>query len=533
MCGISGVFGDRDMIGGASPHMDSPGNPQYSESSHSDVAMLRTMIDKIAHRGPDGQGLFTDVQNKVTLAHCRLAIMDPLGGAQPLYGEDNDTILVSNGEIYNFQSLRHKLMRNHHFYTNTDNETILHLIEEDGPSAIQALDGMYAFALYHNKGFVLARDAIGIKPLYYGVSDRATVVDSQINSPFYFASELKAFADTDLYVHEFPPGTYYDSQQGFVTYYTVPEHEPAAMPPADIVRELRQRLEDAVTKRLMSDVPVGAFLSGGLDSSLIAAIMRQQVEELHTFSVGIEGSNDIEAARVVARHIGSVHHEYLYSAEEVMIHLPEIIYHLESFDQDLVRSAIPCYFCSRLAADYVKVILTGEGADELFAGYTYYKEYTDPLLLHQELHRSVTALHNINLQRVDRLTMAHGIEGRVPFLDTDLIAFAQTIDPELKLKTDPTGGPIEKWILRKAGEDLLPPSILWRDKEQFDEGSGTVDLLGPLIQAATAKMDVATYMGDHQRDHLRSAEECYYHHLLSSCFQRPRMVLDNVARWIA
>jgi asparagine synthase (glutamine-hydrolysing) len=488
--------------------------------------MIDRMLDKISHRGPDGQGLFRNAADTVALAHCRLAIMDPVGGAQPLYNEDKSTVLVGNGEIYNFPHLRRHLAQRHQFCTSTDNEAIIHLLEEQGPAAINELDGMFAFAMHHKDGFLLARDAIGIKPLYYGTTQHAGA-----DQAFYFASELKAFADSGLTVREFPPGTYYDSQQGFVQYYTVPDQQPVDAPLAQLTTELRQRLERAVVKRLMSDVPVGAFLSGGLDSSLIAAIMRQHVDELHTFSVGIEGSNDIAAARVVAAHIGSIHHEYLYSAAEVMAHLPAIIYALESFDQDLVRSAIPCYFCSRLASDYVKVILTGEGADELFAGYGYYKRYTDPVSLHRELRRSVTALHNINLQRVDRLTMAHSIEGRVPFLDTELIAFAQTIAPDLKLKPDGTGRRIEKWILRKACEELLPPAIVWRDKEQFDEGSGTVDLLGPLIEAATATMDVGQYMAEHATDQLRSAEECYYHQLLSDSFTEPRVILDNVGRW--
>jgi len=214
-----------------------------------------------------------------------------------------------------------------------------------------------------------------------------------------------------------------------------------------------------------------------------------------------------------------------------MAKLPEIIYHLESFDQDLVRSAIPCYFCARLASDYVKVILTGEGADELFAGYTYYKDIHNSDALHQELRRSVTALHNINLQRVDRLTMSHGIEGRVPFLDTALIELAQTVPPKLKLFDDGSGRRIEKWILRKACEDLLPPEIVWRDKEQFDEGSGTVDLLPGLIQAAKEKIDVPAYTARYSDDGLRSPEECFYHKLLVDAFDRPQTVLQNVGRW--
>jgi asparagine synthase (glutamine-hydrolysing) len=281
----------------------------------------------------------------------------------------------------------------------------------------------------------------------------------------------------------------------------------------------------------MSDVPLGAFLSGGLDSSIIAAIAKQHMDELHTFSVGIEGSRDLEAARLVSRHIGSVHHEYIFTPEEVMEKLPEMIYHLESFDQDLVRSAIPCYFCSRLAAQHVKVILTGEGADELFAGYTYYKDIDDPTELHDELRRSVESLHNVNLQRVDRLTMAHGLEGRVPFLDLDMIEMAQTIPPELKLQTDPKGKPVEKWILRKACEDLLPPEIVWRNKEQFDEGSGTVHILDDMLKEASEGFEVEQYLETHNADRLRSPEEAFYHKMLVDTFGHSRVILDNVARW--
>jgi asparagine synthase (glutamine-hydrolysing) len=311
----------------------------------------------------------------------------------------------------------------------------------------------------------------------------------------------------------------------------VPADAPDDVPLETRLRRLRQTLEEAVVKRLMSDVPLGAFLSGGLDSSIIAAIARQYMSELHTFAVGVEGSPDVEAARVVAKHIGSIHHEYLYTPQEVMAKLPEIIYHLESFDQDLVRSAIPCYFCSKLASDYVKVILTGEGADELFAGYTYYKDIHDPNMLHSELRRSVTTLHNINLQRVDRLTMCHGIEGRVPFLDVAMIKLAQTIPPELKLAKDSDGKRIEKWILRKACEDLLPPEIVWRDKEQFDEGSGTVDLLPELIQSAAQNIDFSAYAARYADDRLRSPEEALYHQFLIKAFSRPQLVLRNVGRW--
>jgi asparagine synthase (glutamine-hydrolysing) len=244
----------------------------------------------------------------------------------------------------------------------------------------------------------------------------------------------------------------------------------------------------------------------------------------------VAGSSDLAAARRVADHIGSIHHEYLMTPDEVIAKLPEIINALESFDQDLVRSAIPTYFCSRLAAEHVKVILTGEGADELFAGYAYHKTVSDPATLHQELCRSVTTLHNINLQRADRLTMLHSIEGRVPFLDTDFIALALTVPTELKLATMPDGRVMEKWILRTAVEDLLPPDIVWRTKEQFDEGTGTIDLLADALVPLLADIDLDDYRR-RTNEPVRSAEEALYHRILCEGLPRPELILRNVARW--
>ncbi len=487
--------------------------------------LVQDMMGKQKHRGPDGSGVHVQL-DKGVLGHVRLSIMDPVGGQQPIVNEDGSKVIVANGEIYNHVGLRQQLTDEHNFATTSDSETILHLFEEQGLATARQLDGMFAFAVAEQDQLFLARDPIGIKPLYYGLGP-----ENGDGAPFYFASELKAIADWVEDVHEFPPGTFYHSALGFQPYYTVPNNIPRQLPTESHIRNVRRTLEAAVAKRLMSDVPLGAFLSGGLDSSIIAAMARQHMDELHTFSVGIDGSPDILAARHVSQHIGSIHHEYLYTAEEVMAKLPEVIYHLESFDQDLVRSAIPCYFCSRLAADHVKVILTGEGADELFAGYTYYKDIEDADALHQELHRSVASLHNINLQRVDRLTMAHGLEGRVPFLDTTVIETAQTIPAELKLLRTNAGRPVEKWILRKAVEDLLPSDIVWRDKSQFDEGSGTVDLLDSLIKEATQDIDAEAYAARFPQDRLRSAEECYYHQILRDVFDKPEVILRNVGRW--
>lgn len=451
--------------------------------------------------------------------------MDPEGGAQPLYQESRSAAIVANGEIYNFRDLRAGLSGRHVFATMSDIEAVLHLFEERGSATPIELEGMFAFAIADGDHLFLARDPIGIKPLYYG-----RAVDTSGTQVTVFASEMKALADWVDELEEFPPGSWFDSRVGFTRYYDVPDDPPVERSIEDHVAAVRQGLEEAVASHLMSDVPVGAFLSGGLDSSVLAAIARQHVEELHTFAVGSVGSPDIEAARRVADHIGSIHHEYLMTSAEVAEKLPEIVRSLESFDQDLVRSAIPTYFCSRLAAGHVKVILTGEGADELFAGYAYHKTITDPPTLHRELRRSVTALHNINLQRVDRLTMVHGLEGRVPFLDTAFIALALTVPPELKLVATDDGRLMEKWVLRKACEDLLPADIVWRTKEQFDEGSGTLGLLGEALAPSLATIDLEAYR-ETTTEPLRSVEEALYHRLLCAGYQRPEMILTNVARW--
>ncbi len=499
MCGIAGIWGT---------------------SEHD---LVQRAMDGLEHRGPDGAGMH--VQSNGVLGHRRLAIMDPEGGAQPLYGETRAAAIVANGEIYNFPALRSDLAGRHTFTTTSDNEAILHLFEERGVDTPAALAGMFAFAICADDHLFLARDPIGIKPLYYGHG-----IDGS-GEPFTaFASEMKALADWVDELHEFPPGTYFDSRVGFVPYYRAPAAAPVRRTVQDHVALVRTGLEDAVASHMMSDVPVGAFLSGGLDSSVIAAIARKHVDELHTFSVGLTGSRDIEAARRVAAHIGSIHHEYLMTPAEVVEKLPEIIHALESFDQDLVRSAIPTYFCSRLAAEHVKVILTGEGADELFAGYAYHKTVGDPATLHRELCRSVATLHNINLQRVDRLTMLHSIEGRVPFLDTDFIALALTVPAGLKLRVMPDGRRIEKWVLREACEDLLPADIVWRSKEQFDEGSGTVDLLADALGPLLEEIDLEVYRAT-TNEPVRSAEEALYHRMLCEGYLHPDMILRNVARW--
>lgn len=495
MCGIAGLWGSTEE------------------------RIVRDMMARLRHRGPDACGVHRSEHG--VLGHQRLSIMDPEGGNQPIYNERGNAAIIANGEIYNFPKLRKMLQARHTLSTSNDSESALHLYEDVTTKAAERLDGMFALAIADDDSLYLARDAIGIKPLYVG----------RQGDDLLFGSELKAFDGRTEDVREFPAGTWYHSRHGFNRFYDVPDHAPQALPPEEHARRIRKTLEEAVVKRLMSDVPLGAFLSGGLDSSIIAALAKRELGELHTFSVGVEGSRDLEAARCVSDHLGTIHHEYVFTKQEVQEHLPEIIYHLESYDQDLVRSAIPCYFTSRLAAQHVKVILTGEGADELFAGYTYYRSIDDPTRLHKELRRSVCSLHNVNLQRVDRLTMAHSLEGRVPFLDTELIDVAQRVPPELKMYRDSRGRLIEKWILRKACEDLLPADIVWRDKEQFDEGSGTVDIVGKGFEHVLASKQIPDYMAKHTCAELRSPEECVYHKFLSDAYSGSDVVLGNVARW--
>lgn len=506
MCGICGVWGVAD-----------------------DEVTTR-LSTAIAHRGPDGHG--RERRDNGMLEHRRLAIMDPRGGAQPLRNEDGRWSIVGNGEIYSYPRHRADLADRHRWRTGSDTEAVLHLFEEHDMGAMSRLEGMFAVALMSDDRLVLARDPLGIKPLYLGTG-RST--DGR--AVLAFSSELTALCEWADDVRAVPPGHLFDSRTGFHRYAALPTPDTEPRPIADQAALVREALEASVRSHLMSDVPVGAFLSGGLDSSAIAAIARRHVDELHTFSVGTAGSSDLLAARRVAEHIGSVHHEYVITLDDVRRELPDIVRHLESFDQDLVRSAIPTHFCARLAAQHVKVILTGEGADELFAGYRFHREFTDPDTLHRELCRSVGTLHNINLQRVDRLTMRHGVEARVPFLDMGFVDTALRIPPEAKMVCDDRGRIVEKWILRTACSDLLPHDIVWRVKEQFDEGSGIAALVESAITTLVA--DAAARTGFDPQQHraesvelLRSDEEALYHHELTHRLARPRLLLDNVARWV-
>ena len=474
--------------------------------------LAEAMAERIEHRGLDGSGHTAIPELKVSLAHRRLSIIDPDGGQQPIASQDDAAVLVANGMIYNDLTLR-EAFGNSTFATHSDSESILQACRHRGSAGVTDLDGMFAFVMATREKLIAARDPIGIKPLYIGRRDDG----------YCFASEIKALSPYVDEIREFPPGHVFDSSRGMSRYYALPEATDNIRDEQEAIQIIQQTLTKAIEKRLRSDVPLGVFLSGGLDSSIIAAIASQHRPGLKSFSVGLANSPDLKAARRVAEHLGTDHHEYVLSPEEIRRDLPQILYHLESFDQDLVRSAVPCYYVSRLAAQHVKVVLTGEGADELFAGYDYHKDYEHPSALQAELRRSVLSMHNINLQRVDRMTMAHGLEARVPFLDRTMLDIAFRIPIALKLPADSR---IEKWILRKAFEHLLPSDIVWREKSQFDQGSGVADLL------IRSEKQNRRFAGGHSHScSSRSAEETSYLESLTDRFENPQAVLELVAHW--
>ena len=495
-----------------------------------DEALASRMIAKIAHRGPDATQVLRPRGAPIVMAHCRLSIIGTEDGAQPIY--DGGDTLVVNGEIYNHADLR-AILGESAFETASDSETVLHLYRQGRARWVSRLDGMFAFVLATRDRIIAARDPLGIKPLYM-----ARIRQAGGDEGVAFASELKAFDGVgleDVAIESIAPGSLYDSRDGARHWYRTPAG--TAEPEAETSeratwRELRLVLEEAVAKWMVADVEVGSFLSGGLDSSIIAAMAarvraRRGLPPLKTFAVGTEGSPDLAAARRVADHIGSDHREHVFTPADIAAALPDVVYHLESADVDLVRSAVPTHFAARLAREHVKAVLTGEGADELFAGYAYHHAYVDdPRGLADELTRSLGTMHNINLQRVDRITMAESLEARTPFLDRDLIDFAQSIPASFKLRrTDPdapeaTGETTEKWILRKACADLLPHDLVWRKKAQFDEGSGMVDALQDALRLAGARTPIT-----------RDSEGAFYERLLRGRYDDADLILRHAGAW--
>jgi len=503
MCGIAGCLGRRDE------------------------QTINRMLDAMTHRGPNDRGIH--VHREHVFGHTRLSIVDVAGGHQPILTKGGAAGIICNGEIYNFRRIRERLRGKYHFTTHSDSEVALHLYREKGPDAVRELDGMFALAIFDEDKFLLARDPIGIKPLYYGYVD----------DTFYFASELGAMSLAGVeVVHEFPAGHYYTPETGLVEYYRVPEVPEQLIADADEAGELiRAALIAAVKKRLLADkeIHVGSFCSGGLDSSLIAAIAAQDIPHLHTFAVGMQNeagdiSDDLKAGRLAARHIGSTHHELIFSEQDYYEALPQVIQKLESYDPSLVRCAVPCYFTCKLAADYVTVVLTGEGADEGFAGYHYMK-HLPPEELNQECRRNFSTLHNINLQRADRIGMLFSLELRVPFLDVAMIALAMKIAPELKVKRQ-NGALIEKWILRQAfaGTGYLPDDILWRYKVQYTQGAGCEDLGEKLANQEMSDAEYLRLKQENPEAQLNSKEAAYYFKIFRR-FHPQRSILNSIGIW--
>lgn len=458
MCGIVGVFDLKTKAEQIRPK-------------------VLEMSKKLRHRGPDWSGIYCG--EKAILAHERLSIVDPQSGKQPLYSKDGNLILAVNGEIYNHQSIREEMKGAYEFLTHSDCEVILALYKQKGIDFLEDLNGIFAFALYDqvNDCYLIARDHIGIIPLYIGWDQHGN---------FFVSSELKALEGVCNKIQEFMPGHYLYSKDGqmkkwysrdWTAYDAVKDNT------SDIAL-LRKALEDAVRRQLMSDVPYGVLLSGGLDSSIISAVAKKYAEmrvesgdtekawwpQLHSFAVGLVGSPDLAAARKVADHIGTVHHEIHFTIQEGLDAIRDVVYHLETYDVTTIRASTPMYLMARVIKSMgVKMVLSGEGADEVFGGYLYFHKAPNAQAFHEETIRKLSKLHLYDCLRANKSLAAWGVEGRVPFLDKEFLDIAMRLNPEDKMAKN---GKMEKWILRKAFEDYLPESVAWRQKEQFSDGVG-------------------------------------------------------------
>src|SRR3954451_12117359 len=446
-----------------------------AEHGCSDPDQLERMLERLPPRGPDDRGAVR--VNGSCLGHRRLSIVDVASGRQPLATADDSAFLVGNGEVYNHEEVRAALA-DRDLLTTSDNEVALHLLDEAGPAALARLNGMFAFVMAGRDGrFVAARDPAGTKPLYWARRDESV----------RFASEMHAFdAEWQGAGEAFPPGCAWTPEEGLVRFASaVPAARDPVTDPEALLQGTRDVLVRAVEAQMMGDVPVGVFLSGGLDSSLVAAIAARVAarrgRRLQTFAVGTADSPDLAAAREVAAFLDTDHHERTYTAEEALRALPDVVRAIESFDPGLVRSAVPNLLLAEMTARHVKVVLTGEGADELFAGYDYLREIAAAEDLQAELERNVRSLHNLNLQRCDRVTMAHGLEARVPFLDAEVIRWSLRLPPDAKLLAPDRP---EKALLREAFEGWLPHHLLWRTKAEFGDGSGARDVLSRGGEAA-------------------------------------------------
>ncbi|MBN2806120.1 MAG: asparagine synthase B [Prolixibacteraceae bacterium] len=447
-----------------------------------DSASLRQQVlkqsQKIRHRGPDWSGIYCG--KKAIIAHERLSIVDPVSGKQPLYNQERNLILGVNGEIYNHREIRKQTQDRYAYQTGSDCEVILALYQDKKEKFLDDLNGIFAFCLYDETedAYLIARDHIGIIPLYMGWDQFGN---------FYVASELKALEGFCTKIEEFPPASYLYSKDGMIKrwwnrdwmdFENIKDNTSS-------IEELKQAMEASVHRQLMSDVPYGVLLSGGLDSSITSALAKRysskRIEDedeedawwpqLHSFAIGLEGSPDLKAARLVANHIGTIHHEVHYTIQEGLDAIRDVIYHIETYDVTTIRASTPMYLLARVIKSMgIKMVLSGEGADEIFGGYLYFHKAPNAEEFHKESLRKVNKLNLYDCLRANKTLAAWGVEGRVPFLDKEFMDVAMRINPKDKMSG--SNGKMEKWILRKAFEDVLPESIAWRQKEQFSDGVG-------------------------------------------------------------
>ena len=487
--------------------------------------LVLQMSKKIRHRGPDWSGIYSD--NKTIMAHERLAIVDPASGKQPLFSLDRKLILAANGEIYNHREIRSRYKDSYKFQTQSDCEVILALYKQKGVDFVDDLNGIFGFAIYdvENDDYFIARDHMGVIPLYMGWDQNGT---------FYVASELKALEGHCTKIELFPPGHFLSSKDGkLVQWYNRDWGEFSAVKENETnISEIKKALEDAVHRQLMSDVPYGVLLSGGLDSSVTSAIAKKyasmRVEsndqaaawwpQLHSFSVGLEGSPDLAAAQVVADHIGTIHHEIKFTIQEGLDAIRDVVYNLETYDITTIRASTPMYLMARVIKSMgIKMVLSGEGADELFGGYLYFHKAPNAEEFHDETVRKLNKLHMYDCLRANKSLAAWGIEGRVPFLDKEFIDVAMRINPQDKMIN---GERMEKWIVRKAFEDILPESVVWRQKEQFSDGVGYdwIDTLKKVVGKAVSdeQLNNARYRFPIQTP--QNKEEFYYRSIFESYF---------------
>ncbi|MCI1640065.1 MAG: asparagine synthase B [Bacteroidales bacterium] len=458
MCGIAAIFNIKE------------------QSKELRDKALR-MSQKIRHRGPDWSGIYCG--KTAILTHERLSIVDPVSGRQPLFSPDGKQVLAVNGEIYNHKEIRERYSGKYDFKTGSDCEVILALYKDKGKDFLEDLNGIFAFALYDEEKdeFLVARDPIGVIPLYIGYDN-----DGKI----YVASELKALEGFCDRYEPFLPGHYYYSREGKMTRYFKRdwfEYDAVKNNPAS-VEAIRDSLSDAVKRQLMSDVPYGVLLSGGLDSSIISAVTQKfagnRIEDnsltqawwprLHSFAIGLKGAPDLEKAREVANYIGTVHHEVNYTIQEGLDAIRDVIYFIETYDVTTVRASTPMYLLARVIKSMgIKMVLSGEGSDEIFGGYLYFHKAPDAREFHEETVRKMSKLYLYDCLRANKSLAAWGVEGRVPFLDKEFLDVAMRTNPQAKMCP---GNVMEKKILREAFSDMLPEDIVWRQKEQFSDGVG-------------------------------------------------------------